>query len=168
MTVRGDTLRPAWQTKIAWLVLLLGLALSGVAFYVVARAVAREGQLRFESAAADAHFAIEAQLRSYIQVLIGLQALFNAEQNVSRADFARYVDRARYRGRSAAPRPAGPGDGQRRIQLVGHPGGREQAAQHTGAGHTRPGLSRRRADRHRGAAPGSPGRLGRRRVPGGR
>jgi len=75
--MQGDIFQRAWHTTAAWTVLLVGIALSCVAFYVVGQSIEREARLRFESAAADVHYAVEAQLRSYILCAILLSLRIN-------------------------------------------------------------------------------------------
>src|SRR6266705_7139599 len=81
---RGKTLFP-------FLVLGIGVALSILLHFVIKDNVKGEAQLRFERQASDAQHNIDARVRSYVDVMYGLGALFRTSDSVSRAQFHRYV-----------------------------------------------------------------------------
>ena len=76
----------------AWLVLIIGVALSVTAFLVVQKNIQNEAQLRFERQASDAHHTIQARVRSYVDIMYGLGALFRTSDTVTRAQFHRFVE----------------------------------------------------------------------------
>src|SRR5712691_211562 len=73
------------------LVLGSGVALSILLHFVIKDNVEGEAQLRFERQASDAKHNIDARIRSYVDVMYGLGALFRTSDSVSRAQFHRYV-----------------------------------------------------------------------------
>jgi signal transduction histidine kinase/sensor domain CHASE-containing protein len=75
----------------AWLVLVIGVTLSITAFLVVEKNIRNEAQLRFERQASDAHHTIQARIRSYVDIMYGLGALFRTSDTVTRAQFHRFV-----------------------------------------------------------------------------
>ena len=77
--------------RLAWTVLVLGLALSLLAFNWL-RGQARQAlEQRLQAQSREARDAIEARLRSYADVLQGLSAFLHGSDEVSRADFQRYA-----------------------------------------------------------------------------
>src|SRR6266705_983477 len=74
-----------------FLVLGIGIALSILLHFVIKDNVKGEAQLRFERQASDAKHNIDARIRSYVDVMYGLGALFRISDSVSRAQFHRYV-----------------------------------------------------------------------------
>ena len=71
--------------------LALGIPASLLLFSVIQDAVDDVAQLRFERYASDTKHVIEARVRSYADVLYGMQALFTSEGQVSRVQFHRFV-----------------------------------------------------------------------------
>ena len=71
--------------------LAIGVIASLVLFVLVRESVELEARLRFERNASDAKHVIEARFKSYVDVLLGLGALFSTSNSVSRAEFASYV-----------------------------------------------------------------------------
>lgn len=75
----------------AWLVLVIGVTLSVAAFQVVDNNIENEAQLRFERQASDAHHTIQARIRSYVDIMYGLGALFRTSDTITRAQFHQFV-----------------------------------------------------------------------------
>jgi signal transduction histidine kinase len=75
-----------------WVVLAVGIPASILLFSLIQDAVEDVARLRFERYASDAKHVIEARVRSYTDVLYGLQALFATQDSISRAQFRRYVE----------------------------------------------------------------------------
>ncbi len=75
----------------ALLVFCCGVAATYALFLFTRQAVDTDAQLRFERQAADAKHIIERRLRSYIEVTVGVQALFAAHETPTRAQFHRYT-----------------------------------------------------------------------------
>lgn len=78
-------------TWIAWLVLLVGIGLSGVAWQFIKSQVESEARAKFQVEISDTRREIDTRLRSYYDVLFGLQGLFHSFPHLNRNDFARYV-----------------------------------------------------------------------------
>jgi len=72
-------------------VLLIGIALSVVASLTVREGTSREAQSRFDTAAANATVQVERRFASYFEVLVGLRAMFDTVNDVSREEFQRYA-----------------------------------------------------------------------------
>jgi signal transduction histidine kinase len=79
-------------TVLPWLVLAIGIPASILLFGHLQDAVEDLAQLRFERNASDVKHVIEARVRSYSDVLYGLQALFATQDSISRAQFRQFVD----------------------------------------------------------------------------
>ncbi|MBI3916680.1 MAG: CHASE domain-containing protein [Betaproteobacteria bacterium] len=77
---------------VPWVVLAVGIPASILLFSVIQDAVEDVARLRFERSASDAKHVIEARVRSYTDVLYGLQALFATQDSISRVQFRRYVE----------------------------------------------------------------------------
>ena len=75
----------------AYVVLAIGIALSIALAAWTARLVERESRQKLESAAADARAAIDARIRAYADLLLGVRGLFGARQ-ATRDEFKRYID----------------------------------------------------------------------------
>jgi len=75
-----------------WVVLAIGIPASIFLFSVMKDAVEDVAGLRFERYASDVKHIIEARVRSYADVLYGLQALFATQDPISRVQFRRYVE----------------------------------------------------------------------------
>ncbi|MBM3347138.1 MAG: hypothetical protein FJY55_11680, partial [Betaproteobacteria bacterium] len=85
-------MRPRSSTFwIAYAVLAVGILLSYAAFLNIQQNVQNEAQLRLERQASDAHHKIEARIRSYIDIIYGLGALFRTSESITRAQFHRFV-----------------------------------------------------------------------------
>jgi diguanylate cyclase (GGDEF)-like protein len=90
---RGDTTpQSSWTDRlIPVTVLLVGMALSVVAGQSVREEMRRDAQLHFDTAAANATVQVERRFAAYFEVLVGLRALFDTVDEVSREDFQRYA-----------------------------------------------------------------------------
>ncbi len=82
-----------WRAVASWVVLLLGCALTFLAWRYVTATVHGETEALLEHRADEAKREVEQHLRVHAEVLRGLQGLFmhRTEQPVTRADFRRYV-----------------------------------------------------------------------------
>jgi len=80
------------RSVLPWAMLVLGIPASLVLFVLIQVAVEDVAKLRFERYASDAKHVIEARVRSYAEVLRGLQALFATQDRVTRAQFNRFVE----------------------------------------------------------------------------
>ena len=85
-------LRPLWtRTRLPLAVLLTGIALSMVLSYAARTEIERGAQVRFDADAAAVASKVEDQFGGYTEVLIGLRALFNTNDAVTRSQFHQYV-----------------------------------------------------------------------------
>src|SRR6185312_9548538 len=75
----------------AWVVLVIGCALSAAAAYWVARQVDQEARVKFENDADDVRDSVEKRLQAYADVLYGVRGLFISSGSVNREAFRRYV-----------------------------------------------------------------------------
>jgi len=73
-------------------VLAVGVALSLGLGYSAEQEIERSARLRFDIAANDAAHKVENRFEDYIEVLIGLRALFDTSEHVTNAQFQHYVD----------------------------------------------------------------------------
>jgi signal transduction histidine kinase len=83
--------RPRQGIALPWLVLAIGIPASVLLFSHWGDAVEDLAQLRFERNASDVKHVIEARVRSYSDVLYGLQALFATQDSISRTQFRQFV-----------------------------------------------------------------------------
>ncbi|SDH39310.1 PAS domain S-box-containing protein/diguanylate cyclase (GGDEF) domain-containing protein [Paraburkholderia phenazinium] len=91
----GRLLRPvqrAYAIGLALGMLLLGLAATVVVYSVTAQLIQREAKLRFDNDTRDVQQRIETRVRLYSDVLVTMQALFSAGDNVSRSEFRDFVN----------------------------------------------------------------------------
>jgi signal transduction histidine kinase len=88
---RAGTRQPIAARLLACLLLALLIPASFGLSMLSARAIDRIGHLRLERLTSDVRHVIEARLRSYTDVLHGLQALFATHEPVDRVQFHRYV-----------------------------------------------------------------------------
>ena len=79
-------------TTLAWVVFAVGSAIAVGAWSVADRRVHQDADTKIDAAIADATGAIHTRLRSTYDVMLGAQGLFRASDDVTRADFRRYVD----------------------------------------------------------------------------
>ena len=75
----------------AFVVLALGIALSAAAALLTARKVERDAATQFERAVDYGHGAIDARIRTYSDMLLGVRGLFIASDAVTREEFRSYV-----------------------------------------------------------------------------
>lgn len=82
------------QSRLAWLVLLVSLMLTGVAWY--SASVWEEDKFRqeFEAHARDSLDAVSQRLAVYVNTLYGMRGLFSHADQVTRDEFRRYVAQA--------------------------------------------------------------------------
>ena len=102
--LRKRLFKPLTQVPVGWLVLAAGLIISGFAWRVTESQVERAAQAKFSAIVADSRAALQAQLRSYYDVMYGLQGLFLISPHVTRDAFGRYVANLGLTHRSAAIR----------------------------------------------------------------
>lgn len=79
------------RVLISAVLFLGGVAISIALHFAVKASIENEAYLQFQRQASDAHHKIEARVRSYIDVVHGLGALFRTTKNVPRAQFHNYV-----------------------------------------------------------------------------
>lgn len=72
-------------------VLIVGGCFSVLSWYVVDQRIRERTLLEIDGAIADATGAIEGRLRSTHDIMLGLQGLFHASNEVTRIDFSRYL-----------------------------------------------------------------------------
>src|SRR5258708_35502055 len=77
---------------VAWLILVLGLALCAVLTVGVRRQVEQEARHQFEADARDVLYRVQTEIGSYEEVLVGLSAFLGSKKTVSRPEFRRYVE----------------------------------------------------------------------------
>ena len=75
----------------AWVVLVIGCALSAAAAYWVVGQVEHEARVKFENDADDVRDSVEKRLQAYADVLYGVRGLFISSGSVNREAFRRYV-----------------------------------------------------------------------------
>jgi len=75
----------------AWIVLAFGIGLSVAAWYFARSVVERDARFRFKSATLAFEAAANTRIRSYADLLFGVQGLFQANPETRRADFDNYV-----------------------------------------------------------------------------
>src|SRR6266853_4413929 len=75
-----------------WLVLAIGIPASFFLFTIIQDSVENIARLRFEREAKDASGIIEDRLRSYVDVLYALRALFASEGPADRLRFRRFIE----------------------------------------------------------------------------
>jgi diguanylate cyclase (GGDEF)-like protein/PAS domain S-box-containing protein len=92
------------QVPVAWLVLAAGLVFSAIAWRITESQVERAAQGKFSAIVADSRTTLQAQLRSYYDVMYGLQGLFLVTPHVTRDAFGRYVANLGLTHRSAGIR----------------------------------------------------------------
>lgn len=91
----GQLLRPVQRGHAIGLalgMLLLGLAATVVVYTVTAQLIGREAKLRFDNDTRDVQQRIDTRVRLYSDVLVTMQALFSAGDDVSRSEFRDFVN----------------------------------------------------------------------------
>jgi signal transduction histidine kinase len=93
MTASAGAVTPGMRHRMVtpWVVLAIAIAASLALFMVVRDAVESVARLRFEREASDIKHVIEARIKSYTDIMYGLQALLATQSPVSRIQFHRYV-----------------------------------------------------------------------------
>jgi diguanylate cyclase (GGDEF)-like protein/PAS domain S-box-containing protein len=85
--------RSLWtQPLLPIMTIVVGMAVSGAAAYTIRAEIQSSTQLRFQSEASDIARQVEKRFGAYVEVLVGLRALFNTSEDVSRVQFHRYVE----------------------------------------------------------------------------
>ncbi|HET7596886.1 MAG TPA: PAS domain S-box protein, partial [Burkholderiales bacterium] len=79
------------RTSTAYIVLAAGLMLTAAAAYLAERQVLHEARLKFEGVVSDWPDAIEARIRAYADILLGIRGMYIAADSVSRAEFHEYI-----------------------------------------------------------------------------
>jgi len=102
--LQGSFFRILTQVPVASLVLAAGLIVSGFAWHLTELQIERAARSKFEAIIADARGTLQAQLRSYYDLMNGLQGLFLVTPHVTRDVFARYVANLELTHRSAGLR----------------------------------------------------------------
>src|SRR5437867_10915358 len=82
---------PWGKFALPFAVLAVGIALSLGLGYTAKQEIERSAQLRFDIAATEAARKVENRFEDYVEVLIGLRALFDSTEHVTRAQFRQYV-----------------------------------------------------------------------------
>lgn len=75
----------------AWIVLAMGIVLSVAAWFLTQSMVEREARFKFQAATHAVAATAQTHVRSYADLLYGLQGLFQADPETSRAAFDNYV-----------------------------------------------------------------------------
>src|SRR5688500_1619017 len=76
---------------VAWLILGLGLAVSIALALGVRWQVEQEARHQFEADARDVLHRVQTEIGAYEEVLTGLSAFISSKEQVTRAEFRRYV-----------------------------------------------------------------------------
>jgi diguanylate cyclase (GGDEF)-like protein/PAS domain S-box-containing protein len=92
------------QPSPAWVVFTAGAVLSLACWFIADRRVHEDAIAKVDAAISDATGAIHTRLRSTYDIMLGAQGLFRASDEVSRADFHRYVEGLKLRERHASIR----------------------------------------------------------------
>ncbi|MBL8522224.1 MAG: EAL domain-containing protein [Betaproteobacteria bacterium] len=77
--------------RLAYVILALGIVLSGVAWYIAGVLTDRRAQVEFNTRTQNALSQIERRAQRYVDLLHGLQGLFGHDPSVSRNEFSRYI-----------------------------------------------------------------------------
>jgi diguanylate cyclase (GGDEF)-like protein/PAS domain S-box-containing protein len=80
------------RASTAYVVLCVGILLSASAAYLSSRHVSQEEKLKFEGTVSDWPDAIEARIRAYADILLGIRGMYMAAGSVSRSEFRNYVN----------------------------------------------------------------------------
>ncbi|MCG3111830.1 MAG: PAS domain S-box protein [Candidatus Manganitrophus sp. SB1] len=76
----------------AVIVLSLTLTLTGIAWYFTQRSIENNAHARFDRRVVRASRAIEERIQTYIDTLLSMRGLFAVNQNITRADWRRYIE----------------------------------------------------------------------------
>jgi len=80
------------RASTAYVVLSVGILLSLAAVYLAEKQVEYEARLKFQGTVSDWPDAIEARIRAYADILLGIRGLYIAADAVSRAQFRSYIE----------------------------------------------------------------------------
>ena len=80
------------RASTAYVVLSAGLFLSVATAFLLEKQVQHEARLKFEGTVSDWPDAIEARIRAYADILLGIRGMFIAADSVSRTEFQSYID----------------------------------------------------------------------------
>jgi CHASE1-domain containing sensor protein len=89
--VLAKAINRASQAGPALFVLLLGLALSSIAWRFAAERVTGEAEIKFQHQVAQAVGALDRRIQDNINLLVGLSGLFAASNRIDRDEFQRYL-----------------------------------------------------------------------------
>ena len=89
--LQGRHFRLLTQVPIATLVLAVGLLISVVAWRLTESQIERAARAKFSTIVADSRATLQAQLRSYYDIMYGVQGLFLVTPHVTRETFRRYI-----------------------------------------------------------------------------
>lgn len=84
--------RSLFETPSALIVLLFTLLLTGTAWYYTSENVEKEDRARFQKEVDGATEVIRRRIESYIDALFATRSLFSVRENVTHADWNKYVD----------------------------------------------------------------------------
>ena len=90
-TSQGGLAHGLSRIPLAAIVLAAGVALSALAWHLVDQQAEREARGRFQALVTEARAQLQARVQSYYGVLNGLRGLFQAEPDLGRVAFHRYV-----------------------------------------------------------------------------
>jgi CHASE1-domain containing sensor protein len=76
----------------AYVVLLVALILTGLAWYYVSQNVRAQEQDRFDETVQTTQQAIDRRMSAYIDAMLDVRGLFATSESVERAEFREYVD----------------------------------------------------------------------------
>lgn len=93
---------PTLAELIAWTVLVVGMAMSAIAFRGLTGQIEKESRSQFNVECAEIRRLIEIRFNSYADVLFGLRGLFMHSSLVTRSDFHNYVQSLLATGRYRA------------------------------------------------------------------
>jgi diguanylate cyclase (GGDEF)-like protein/PAS domain S-box-containing protein len=109
--------------RLAYVILALGIALSGIAWYVAGVLVDRRAQVEFNTRTQNAQSQIERRAQRHVDLLHGLQGLFGHDPSISRNEFSRYINslelRERFPGVVSAQYIRRVRDGEREVYESG-------------------------------------------------
>src|SRR3979409_1003067 len=77
---------------VAWVILALGLIASIALTIGVRYQVQQEAKHQFEADSRDVLYRVQTEVGSYEEVLVGLSAFLGSKEQITRAEFRRYVD----------------------------------------------------------------------------
>ncbi len=84
--------RSLFQAPSAFVVLSVTLALTGFAWYFTQRSIENNAHARFDRRVVRASRTIEKRIQTYTDILLSVRGLFAVNQNITRADWRRYIE----------------------------------------------------------------------------